>query len=675
MVRLSFSLFYKINRFFLAALLLSLSVSAHAALDARDELIIDANEAFKKNDWKSLQSILPKVAGHPMEPWVHYWAVRSRLRQASPEEIRGVFQKWPGSYVEDRLRNDWLLILGERADWETFAQEYKLFVMRDDSQVLCYALLVDHKNKHNAVALAREEFLKIRPAYVKETGCNKLAQVLYTEKHLPEKDIWIKARRLVELNRIASTQKAIEILGLNMDRTINDLMKDPEKWLQDQKLNTPSKVAASHQELVTLALVRLAAKNPELAIKIMSNDWKDSLSAEQRAWVYAVAGRITAIRLNPKAVDYFNLASKAKDLNVETIEWEARARLRAADISKKISDWQKLITAIDAMPEDLRKSKPWVFWKAIALKRTHSNEPANHPLLVQAQGMLESIAGQDGFYPQLATEELGLHITLPAQPQVPTDKEMNEAMETPGLMRALYALNLGLRSESTREWNWNLRGKSDRFLQAASQLACDQHVWDRCINTSERAQSIYNARQRYPMPYHDIVVPRAYELKMDPSYVFGLIRQESRFIADIKSAVGATGLMQLMPATAKWTAKEIGMTDYTPEMMKVPERNIQLGTAYLNLSLEEFNGSQAMAAAAYNAGPGRPRNWRKGATLDGAVWAENIPFNETRSYVQTVLPAAVIYELLLTGQPQSLRARLGTIGPATDNGVKRADLP
>ena len=662
---------------FLMVFLLFIGLNAYAKFDHEDELVIQASVAFKKNDSKTLLAILPKVKGHPMEPWVHYWSVRSRLRQASADEIREVFKRWPHSYVEDRLRNDWLLVLGERQDWKTFTEEYAHFKMRDDSQVLCYALLVDHKNAYDATGLARDEFLKIRPAYVTETGCNMLASTLYAEKKLPASDVWIKARRLAELNRISATQKTVAILTKGMDSAVSDLMKDPEKWLREQKSgnSTASKVSASNEELITLALIRWAAKNPEAAVKALRDDWKGELNNGQKAWVYGVAGRIMAIRLNPKALDYYNLAEKAQNLNEETIEWHARARLRAAEVSKKSSDWQKLVAVIDTMPEELRKNQTWVFWKAIALKRVNIQEKSNHPLLVQAKDLLESIAGYDGFYPQLATEELGRDIMLPALLKVPTSEEMNEAIDTPGLMRALYAFELGLRSEGTREWNWNLRGKTDRFLQAAAQLACDQHVWDRCINTSERAKTVYNVKQRFPMPYNNIIVSRTYELNMDTAYVFGLIRQESRFIADIKSSAGATGLMQLMPATAKWTAKEIGMTDYTPAKMTDPESNVALGTAYLKLSLDEFNGSQALAAAAYNAGPNRSRNWRKGPVLDGAVWAENVPFNETRNYVKTVLSAAVVYDMVITGQPRSLRARLGRIGPAQDSGVKRADLP
>ncbi len=248
-------------------------------------------------------------------------------------------------------------------------------------------------------------------------------------------------------------------------------------------------------------------------------------------------------------------------------------------------------------------------------------------------------------------------------------------------MRGLYAIQNGLRSEGVREWNYatNLHqagGMSDRELLAAADLACQQQVWDRCINTSERTRSFADWSQRFPMPFHDTVLARSRSIGLDPAYVYGLIRQESRFIMDARSGVGASGLMQVMPATARWTARKIGMTDFSPSMINDREVNITIGTAYLKLALDDFDGSMALAAAGYNAGPGRPRNWRNGPVLDAAIWAENVPFTETRDYVKKVLSNTTNYAALITGQPQSLKSRLGTIGPrdaATPDPSK--DLP
>ena len=196
--------------------------------------------------------------------------------------------------------------------------------------------------------------------------------------------------------------------------------------------------------------------------------------------------------------------------------------------------------------------------------------------------------------------------------------------------------------------------------QVVSQV---REVWDRCINTSDRTRGEVDLAQRFPTPFRTEVLAKAREAGLDPAYMYGLIRQESRFVMDARSSVGASGLMQIMPATARWTARRIGL-DYRPEMITDRDVNLRLGTNYLKIVLDDFGGSQAMAAAAYNAGPNRPRRWREGPFTEAAAWAENIPFAETRDYVKKVLSNAVYYSGVLTGQPGTLKGRLGgAIGP------------
>jgi soluble lytic murein transglycosylase len=215
----------------------------------------------------------------------------------------------------------------------------------------------------------------------------------------------------------------------------------------------------------------------------------------------------------------------------------------------------------------------------------------------------------------------------------------------------------------------------EREKLAAAQWACEQEIWDRCINTSERSSPM-DVGQRYPMPFRDQVVERTKDIDLEAAYVYGLIRQESRFVMDARSSVGASGLMQVMPATAKWTAKKLGMKNFQTDQLNQRDTNIAIGTGYLKLVLNNFQGSLPMAAAAYNAGPSRPRKWRNGPVLEGAIWAECVPFSETRDYVKKVLSNTTMYAALLTGEPQSLKAKLGKVGPRENNaGTEDTDLP
>ena len=240
---------------------------------------------------------------------------------------------------------------------------------------------------------------------------------------------------------------------------------------------------------------------------------------------------------------------------------------------------------------------------------------------------------------------------MPDKPLPLNAEEKEAAKSNAGLSRALHAIAIGLRSEGVREWNYSVGlhdkgGMDDRALLAAADRACQREVWDRCINTSERTRGVIDFDQRFPMPHQAAVTKRSALIGLDPAYVYGLIRQESRFITDARSSVGASGLMQVMPATARWTAGKIGLP-YRPDMINDRDVNLRLGASYLKLVLDDFSGSQALAAAAYNAGPNRPRRWREGATVEPAAWAEGIPFTETRDYVKKVLSNAVYYAALL----------------------------
>jgi soluble lytic murein transglycosylase len=224
-----------------------------------------------------------------------------------------------------------------------------------------------------------------------------------------------------------------------------------------------------------------------------------------------------------------------------------------------------------------------------------------------------------------------------------------------------------MRPEGNREWNWQMRGLNDRQLLAAAEFARKRGVLDRMISTSDRTKNEFDFAQRFPAPFRDSLIQYSAPLGLDENWIYGLIRQESRFIMDARSSVGASGLMQLMPATARYVAKRLNVPNYTPARVNELEVNLQLGTGYLKMVLDDLDGLPILATAAYNAGPGRPRAWRASLVkpVEGAVFAETIPFNETRDYVKKVMSNSVYYAVLFDSKasPPSLKARLGTIAP------------
>jgi len=631
-----------------------------------DDTLLAMQQAYRKGDRNQLAQLLPALRGHGLEPWGAYWELRVRLDNAQPDEVQAFLKRWAGTYQEDRLRNDWLLLLGQRRDWAQFAQLLPGYRMQDDRAVRCYALTIAQIEGRASEAQAQE----VRDLwYAQRDGddaCTNAAASFYAAKQLPAADIWRKARLGADANRQRAVRDAVQLVAPESLPLVNELFASPIKFLTGPRMAR----GQVRQELGLLALIRLAANDPAQAATQLEGRWSGTLTAEERNWAWAAIGKQAAFKLQPEAQTYFANVRKDEDLNDELLGWKVRTALRAGQ-------WRQVTRAIDAMSPQGQTDSTWVYWKGRALLAPHGGDAER----AQARQLFASIAGSGGFYEQLALEELGQRVTVPAAPAAITPQEKAAARANPSLQRGLQAIQLGLRSEGVREWNYatNLHtpgGMDERSLLAAAELACEREVWDRCINTSERTRTEVNWSQRYPMPFHDTVIARSRMIGLDPAYVYGLIRQESRFIMDARSGVGASGLMQVMPATARWTARKIGMNDFTPGMINDREVNITIGTAYLKLALDDFDGSMALAAAGYNAGPGRPRVWRNGPVLDAAIWAENVPFTETRDYVKKVLSNTTAYAALISGQPQSLKARLGTVGPRPTNEPEpMKDLP
>ncbi|WP_280154080.1 lytic transglycosylase domain-containing protein [Piscinibacter sp. XHJ-5] len=642
---------------------------------AQPDPVVDAREAFRKKDRNRLAVSRAQAAAsqHPLAMWADYWELSNRISEASQPEVEAFYQRWSGTYVEDRLRNDWLLELGHRRDWANFISDFPRFRMNDDREVQCYALLTQHQERQDVREAALYVWFAQRDV---DEGCNLLAATLLDAKVFTPADVWRKTRLAVDAGRLRAARQSAALVSLSAASLLQEMTDSPARYLA-RKATADGRINA---ELATMALMRMASNEPDAAALALNERWERALPADLASWAWASVARQAAMKLLPDASDHYLRAARLAgrdgrgiDWPDDTMAWKARAALRADNGRGR---WQQVVQAVDAMRPEEQQEATWVYWKARALQSLAGDSQSGEALRAQSRRMLGSISHQLSFYGALAAEALGRPFVLPPPPEPLAPEEKAAAAAHPGLLRALRLVGLGLRDEGRREWNYSLRGMTDRELIAAAALACEQRDWQLCINTSERTRHEIDVTQRYPTPYKEEIETRARELGLDANYVFGLIRQETRFMATLRSSAGASGLMQVMPATARWTARKIGL-DFSPEMISDPSTNLRIGTGYLRMVLDAFDGSQALAAAAYNAGPNRPRRWREGPALDPAAWAENIPFNETRDYVKKVLANASIYAALSSGEPPALRSRLGRpVGPRDANAPEvDKDLP
>ncbi|MGN6388917.1 MAG: transglycosylase SLT domain-containing protein [Burkholderiaceae bacterium] len=613
-----------------------------------DDVFLALRDAARRGDALNAFELAARLPDYGIPSYVDYFRLKPRVRELPEAEIRSYLERYQGSAIADRLRNDWLLELGRVHDWKTFDEQYPQFVLDDDLQLKCYALMSKADKGLNVDDDARALLTAPR-----EYGdaCVALIDMLAQKGQWKADDVWAQVLLASEVGALPLARR-IAVNSGAPDAVVAQALDKPALAL----VRGPGASASAHQ-LFILALGRIARNDPaQAAAALIRADAQ--LKAPEQALGWAQIAFQSSLKLQPEATDYWQRA-KGAPLSFDAYQWQVRTALRAGD-------WKTVKADIEALPETLRDDAAWVYWLGRALKQMGRSE--------DAELLFRRIAGPLGFYPQLASEELGKPIVAAEPPPPPTAEELAAAAANPGFRRALKFFDMNLRFEGVREWNWELRGMSDRQLLAAAEFARQQNVLDRMVNTSDRTRAVIDMAQRYPTPHRDIMEADTKALGIDMAWVYGLIRQESRFVRNARSHVGASGLMQIMPATARFVARKIGFGGYHPGAIEEVDTNILLGTNYLNMVLGDLDGSQALASAAYNAGPSRPRAWR--ATLakpiEGAIFAETIPFGETRGYVKNVLANATSYAAMLEGKPQSLKARLGTVAP---KGFVASDLP
>ncbi len=616
------------------------------------EAVVQARQAMQQKQWQRLDSLIPKADRDPvLGSYARYWSLRQRMQdpaQPVPErEIIDFFEHNHDAYLADRLKGEWIVAAGRVGDYEKVLALVPVEV--ENSQIRCTVLMAQHMMGRKVRAADAVE------AFEPNAACWTMLDQFYERRVVGWSDMQGLLRASLETNKAANSRRLAAIMfdGAQM-RDYTAIMADPRKWLQSRQAPR----SPAQQELAAIALSRLAYgdKRLENAAWVEKN-WARALPKPYMEWVWSQFGLVAALNVEPDAARWYRKSGHARMTDYNHA-WQVRAELRQPAL-----DGDQVARAIRRMSARQAAEPVWVYWYARALQAL-GNEKAAHE-------HYRSIAHDLSFYGQLASEELGRPQPLPPAPSPLTAAELDVARNHPGLQRAVALFELGWRPEAVPEWNFNLRGMNDRQLLAAAELAREKHIYDRVVNTSLRTEREIDFSQRFIAPFEGQVSRKAREIDLDPAWVYGLIRQESRFITDARSRVGASGLMQLMPATAKWVARKIGMKDFHPSRVNEFEVNTVLGTNYLRMVLNDLNGSEILATAGYNAGPRRPVQWRSklAAPVEGAIFAETIPFTETRLYVKNVMSNAIYYATLFTSQPQSLKQRLGVVTPAENRKV------
>lgn len=635
-----------------------LPLCAHALSD--QALFQHARESYAAKNEIALAQDLEDLnkQEYILAPYADYWLMLLRLDKAENGEVESFLSRNGDLPFSERIRGEWLKKLGKQQQWQLFFEHYPHY-KRDDIAVQCYAMLGKYTAEGAGEALAEQTRTLWMTTTDLPSTCNPLFDAMQKQGVIDSEALWTRFRMALQYGKlglaksIASRMDGFDAKHLKL---LDVAAQSPALLLSDNgsaakagRKKSSAKVSASFSsregvEVNLFALDKLARSQFSSAVSALER-MQQHLSATDRAFAWGRLAYHAARMHHPQALEYYALA-KNTPLDKEQLAWKVRAALRA-------QSWDIVDVTIAQMSHDQQQEGAWRYWRGRAL-----NEKG---LVGEANKIWGPLSRERHYYGWLAAEELDSVMGNIDQQYKVNDLEVMAIASQPAIKRALELQRLDMRWESKAEWVWATRNFDDKQLLAAATYAMQQKWYDIAIATADNTRELHDFDLRYPTPYRDLFREAAANEGVDESWIYGLVRQESRFMHHAKSGVGAAGLMQIMPTTAKWAAKRMGLDDYKQELIHDLSTNVGIGTYYMRYTLELLNGQPVLATAAYNAGPSRAKRWQASEPLESAIYIETIPFAETRTYVQKVMANAQMYAPRLGKQPMRLKSRLGIV--------------
>jgi soluble lytic murein transglycosylase len=634
----------------LAACLLGLASTVSAG---DSDTYAQAKQAYQTRNLPQLIEATEtlKQRRSPLLPYLQYWQMILTMDQLSYYQVQAFLQENNESLLSQRVRELWLKRLGRLQFWDQFVEmqaQMPMYYSINDVGNQCYqvqaGIALDDPNAYEdgkKLLLAGKDL----PA-----DCQGMLEALQQVGVLDEKLLLTLYRDALFSNKTGLAKvlaKRSNKTDASLLKQIDDMAQNPTLTLKKGGIQERSPYARA---LYMYAIHRQAKADTGVA-KTSYQKYSGLLDNDEKQLAQAYIALEAARKHEPEALAGFGKVNAAL-LSNEQWEWYARSALRQ-------QDWGLVLKVINDMPAGLADESTWRYWKARALMAKGQVADANQ--------ILAKLSQERHFYGWLAAEDLGPVAGEPMATYQPTDEEVRQFAKQPAVKRMEALFDVEARYEARLEWMYLLEALDDPTRIVAAQYGLLKGWYDLAVLAADKTSRTHNFELRYPTPYRDYLQKASRSRAIDEAWVYGIIRQESRFMHYAKSSVGAGGLMQVMPATAKWIAKKLGWSSYHDGMLHDIDTNVNLGTYYMRYTLDTFNGQEVMATAAYNAGPSRARRWAANTPLEGAIYAETIPFSETRNYVKKVLANAHMYAPRLGLPMLTLKKRLGTI-PARSSG-------
>jgi soluble lytic murein transglycosylase len=586
------------------------------------QIFLQAEQSIYQDEDTDYIRLSDSIKSYPLYPYLQYQWLKKHLDYDNV--IQAFLEEFPKSRYAGILRQKWLLQLAQNQQWPKFLSQYR---HSDDQELLCYHALAQFQtgNRQAGMDKAKQYWIsgKTQPA-----ACDGLFSIFSASQEFGADTIWqrFQAAVLQDNIRLATQMQAL---------LPNNLHKDADLWLDLHQQPALVKDSAEWKQhyskaglLFAHAIIRWMDNNSAAAVLTWDTEKQNyNIPDEIVADTEKRLALTLAYRQDSRAYD--RLAQLGNQDNT-TREW----RIRSALVQQ---NWTEVLTAIEALTDDEKNMDKWRYWRARAQFANGETE--------SAKLLFQGIVKNRSFYGYLAAAKMQQNIGLHERPVLVTDSEILQLQDQTEFQVTAELLALDRKAEAKKQWWHAITGLDARGLQVAAKLAQQWQMPAVAIFTIAKANEWDDMELRFPLLYLNQIKATANEQQLDPSIIYGLIRQESAFDEVAESPAGAKGLMQLMPKTAQQIAQELKDKWNNEASLFNPALNIKYGSYYYKKLLQQFNGEYLLAAAAYNAGAGKVKRWLPDNTpLPGDIWIESIPYKETRGYVSSVLFYAMIYQ-------------------------------
>tara|TARA_R110002110_G_scaffold195770_1_gene405430 strand:+ start:31792 stop:33768 length:1977 start_codon:yes stop_codon:yes gene_type:complete len=621
-------------------------------LDTQRKLFLNAEKLLKSNQWTKYQEAKEKLTQYPLYPHLVYKEIKHNIKLNKAKNVRlkdivafeTTFPDFPFKQIP---RKRWIKQKHKNKQWKKVASAITDTQNFKDTSTQCYYLNSLYQQTQNKKILSDMKRIWL-VAHSQPSSCDLLFKAWSESGGLTSALIFQRFQLVMQTRNFTFARYLMRKLNKKDKILAKKWLRfntTPDLIFKKSNINKAKLPDTILSEVLTTSVQHLARQNAGRAL----GWWKENKNtyAFDKAQIQRIQRDIGVFLSHQKHPDALKFLASVPEAQLDDVAKDWRVRMSIFE-----GDWQKALKWIQALPPENQTSEKWQYWKARAFDNLNQKQ--------NAQKIYQKLATQRNYYGFLASMKLGRPPSF-QNAKVLTDAATLKALHSaPIILRVEELLKINRPRIARIEWYYLTKDMSEVNLKHLAQLAFEKGWPDLSILTMTQSKHQDDLLLRFPLAHQEPIFHFSEKYQLDPAWIFALARQESAFFSFAQSPVGARGLMQLMPKTARYIANKSNIKYKSTYHLYRPDKNIELGTTYLKFLKTKWQNNTILATASYNAGPSRIKRWLPTRNMSADIWIDTIPYRETRHYVKNVVAFTGIYHQML-GKPLKLNTYMQPI--------------